>query len=473
MNVLILLPGLISLYFVSRRKVATAFLSVYLPCLLLLPQQYSLRIPHLPPFSAAEFALIPLGFVAIGRFPGFRSLALMDILIVFFVSALGLSEILHEPVRNTGILIAVNSFVSMVMTYAVGRCLIEPRLRLATVRRFVLLVLLNFVPGVWQWRMQQNLYAVVGERLFGAVFQHGTWVQVRNGRGRLDAAFGDAEVAGIVFAMAFCLNGWLVYLRRIGASLRLRSRWAQLEKYHLPELMLLACLWMTESRGPEIALIAGFIILQIPRVKRVRFASLVVAGLLLCGYLEVSSYFNSYAKAPTYMVLKDEKSSVAYRLKMDRIYAPIAEAGGWTGWSVLGVPHVDGLKSIDDQYLLVHLAYGRLGYILFLLIVWENTRVVVTRAWQFKDAQDRAFAFSMLATMMVLWLSILTVFLGAPLPQIAFLLIGWSQSMRPERISDYRRSKITEGRLSSPRSIPLAAGPFDSLEMHRGPSGRV
>jgi len=446
MNVVFLLPGLISLYFVSQRKVATAFLSVYLPCLLLLPQQYDLRIPHLPPFSVAEFALIPLGFVGLFRFIRSGSFALMDVLVFLFVASVGLSEILHEPVRNDGVLATVNAFVSIALAYIAGRELIEPELRLAAVRNIVILVLVSFIPGFYEWRMQQDLYAIVGQKLFGLAFQHGTWVQVRNGHGRFAGAFDDAEIAGIIFAMAFCMNGWLAYLRRTGARVTLGNLVARLEKYHLAGLSLLACIWMTESRGPEIALIAGVCVLQIPRIRRVRFVTVVVAGLLLCGYLEVSSYFQSYATAPAYISLKDEKSSAAYRLKMDHVYAPIAEEGGWTGWSVLGVPHVHGLKSIDDQYLLVHLAYGRLGYILFLLIVGENMRVVVARAWQFKNPQDRAFAFSMLATMAVLWLSVLTVFLGEQLPQIAFLLIGWTQSMKPGMRASSARQRVTGSR---------------------------
>ena len=38
MSVLLLVPGLISLFLVLRGRIETAFLSVYLPCLLLLPE---------------------------------------------------------------------------------------------------------------------------------------------------------------------------------------------------------------------------------------------------------------------------------------------------------------------------------------------------------------------------------------------------------------------------------------------------
>src|SRR5271163_4771066 len=103
MSILLLIPGLISFFLVWRGRIESAFLSVYLPCLLLLPDQYQLRIPHLPPLSTAEFALVPLGAVGLSRLIRSGSFALMDILVVLFTASVSLSEILHAPVINDGI----------------------------------------------------------------------------------------------------------------------------------------------------------------------------------------------------------------------------------------------------------------------------------------------------------------------------------------------------------------------------------
>jgi hypothetical protein len=434
MSVLLLVPGLISLFLVLRGRIETAFLSVYLPCLLLLPQDYSLRIPHLPPFSAAEFALIPLGVVGLSRQTFSRSFALMDILVVLFASSVGLSEILHSAVVNDGILSAVNAFVSIVFAYMAGRQLIEPDLRLATIRRFVILLLVEVGPGLFEWKMGQSLYGMFGQRVLGLPPDTEN-VFLRNGHGRLSVAFGGGEIAGIGFAMIFCLNAWLVYLRRIKARVDLGKTLTTLEKYHVPGMLLLLCVWLTQSRGPLIALVAGYLILQIPRFKNPKLMTFVVAVLLVGGYMEASAYFSSYTNAivtdPT--ALSEQQSSAMYRREMNVAYAPIAEAGGWTGWSVMGIPHIEGMISIDNHYLLVHLSWGRLGYILFLLIAWENIRVLLVRSWQFKAPQDRAFVFSMMAAMAVFWITLLTVFMGGQLPQISFLLMGWIQSMVPAK----------------------------------------
>jgi hypothetical protein len=427
MSVLILVPGFISFYLVWRGRIDTAFLSVYLPCLLVVPYEYSLRIPHLPPFSAAEFALIPLGSIGLMRLIRSGSFAFMDLLVFLYTASIGLSEILHARVLNNGIFTAMTTFVSLALAYTAGRMLIEPDLRLATVRRFVTLVLLNGPTSVWEWRMGTSPYGIFGHRVLG-LNDISEGVQMRDGRGRIGLVFGGGECAGIAFAMTYCLNAWLVYLRRVKARVDLGQRLTKLEKYHVPGFLLLAYTFMTQSRGPEIALGAGFLILQIPRFKKIRLMMVLVGVLLVCGYVATKSYFASYASASE--IVTEQQGSARYRQEMNEQYAPIADAGGLTGYGVPGIPHVPGKMSIDNHYLLVHLAWGSLGYYLFILIAIENVRVLIVRSWGFKAVEDRAFIIGMLAAMAVLWITLMTVFLGSQLPQIAFLLIGWIQSTK-------------------------------------------
>jgi hypothetical protein len=430
MSLLLLVPGFISLFLVLRGRIETAFLSVYLPCLLCLPESYTLRIPHLPPTSASQFALIPLGVLGLVRMIRSGSFVLMDILVVLYTASISLSEILHAPVLNDALFATKDSFVTMVLAYAAGRQLIEPDLRLATVRRFVILVLLDFPLGLYEWRMGQSLYGIFGVRVLG-LSTIGENVQLRNGHGRIALVLGGSEPSGIAFAITLCLNAWLVYLRRVKASVDLGKTLTTLEKYHVPGLLLFLCLWLTQARGPLIAFAAGYLILQIPRFKNTGLMTFVVAVLLVGGYMATVEYFNSYSNTaePT----SEQQGSAMYRREMNQVYPAIAEMGGWTGWTALGFPHVGGMDSIDNQYLLVHLSWGRLGYIFFLLIVWENIRVLLVRSWQLDTLEDRAFIFSMLAAMAVLWFTLLTVFMGAQLPQISFLLIGWIQSTGQSR----------------------------------------
>ena len=106
----------------------------------------------------------------------------------------------------------------------------------------------------------------------------GESMQLRNGHGRIGTVFGGGESAGIAFAMTFCLNAWLVYLRRVKAPVDLGKTLTKLEKYHVPGLLLLLYVWLTQSRGPLIAFAAGCLILQIPRFKNTRLMTFVVGS---------------------------------------------------------------------------------------------------------------------------------------------------------------------------------------------------
>ncbi len=436
MTEFVLVPSLICLFLITRDRVSTALLSVYLPTVFLLPVQYTIRLPHLPELSVSEICVIPLGIVGIIRLIQRRNLKLMDFLVISFLISLSITEVLNEHVTKDGIFIATTGFISMLLPYAVGRTLIEPENRIITVRRIVLLVLLLGVPGMFEWRMGRNLYAPLGE-LFGASLS--PVIQIRGGHGRFSASFTDSEMAGTAIAIAVALNGWLAFLwrKKMWPDPGILFTW--LEKSHLAEILLLAYVFLTQSRGPELALVAGYLILQIPRFEKTKVASAVVAVLLAVGAAAGYQYFNQLTSVADINDVHDEQQgSALYRRRMIELFQPMLEQGGWLGWAYKSFPHAQGLgnldngvQSVDNEFLYVHLGQGRLGFFLFLLIAVESLRTAMVSSWRLEGPEDRAFAFSMLASMAVLWISLATVYMGVQLPQIAFLLIGWGQSIVP------------------------------------------
>jgi O-Antigen ligase len=436
MSELVLVPCLICLLFVLRGRVETAFLSVYLPTALLFPQSFSIRIPHMPELSISELAVIPLGILALIRLAKKGGLVPMDFLVAAFWISLTVTEVLNEQDTKDGLCIAAISFCSMFLTYAVGRSLIEPELRLPTVRRIVLIVLLLGIPGIFEWRMGHNLYAPLG-KIFGVGMSPS--IQLRGGHGRFSAAFTDSEIAGIAVGMTAALNAWLAYLWRTRSWERPGKLFAALEKYHIAGILLLFYVFLTQSRGPELALMVGYLILQIPRFKNTRSATAIIAILIVAGGLAAYQTFSHQMDlAETYGAQSEQQASALYRRRMLELFQPILEQGGLTGWGYKSIPHAAGLgnlgngvQSIDNEFLYVNLAQGTVGYILFLLIAAESVRTLVLRSWRFNALEDRAFAFSLLAAMAILWIALSTVYMGDQLPQVAFLLIGWGQSIVP------------------------------------------
>jgi len=431
MSAMFVLPGLISLYLVIRGRIATAFLSIYLPALLLLPDGYAFRLPHLPPISAAQSALIPIGAVAMYRLLQNGIPTLMDTLVGLFVVSLTASEILRERIMNDGIISATLAFISICFSYAIGRMLIEPGLRLLTVRRFVVLILLLGPIGLYEWRFGQSIYGVIGQRIFHLDIVQAT-IQLRAGRGRMAASFNDAELAGIVIGMTTALNVWLVYLGKWRSNADMGRPIGWLEKYHIPGLLLLLYLYLTQSRGPMLAVGIAYIILQIPRFRNKKTASVVAALLIAVLATAAFRYYSHYASISSPgAIINEQQGSALYRLQMNELYKPIVQQGGWLGWSLLSRPVLPGMFSIDNEYLLVHLAYGHFGYILFILLALETFRRLAVLLWTTKAQEDHAFVVSLIAAMAVFWISIATVYMGEQLPQITFLFLGWCQSIVP------------------------------------------
>jgi hypothetical protein len=356
----------------------------------------------------------------------------MDALVVMFVASFATSEILHEPIVNDGIFAAIDSFVSTLLAYLVGRRLVEPDLRLATVRRIVILFLLTGPIGVWEWRMGANPYGWFGQNFLGLDSVREGAI-IRNGHGRLGGAFNSPEVVGIAMGMAYSLNAWLVFLNKRKMGARLGKILSKLEKFHVPGLFLILLILLTESRGPQMALVAGILILQISRVRYTKLATGVVAVMLVVATVEAQQYFARLTDVSIHSRMSEQVSSAHYRRLMNEVYPPIAEMGGWFGWGITRIPHIEGLKSIDNDFLLVHLIQGKLGYILFLLICAESIRTAIARLWSFRVLEDRVFACSILAALAILWITLYTVFMGEQLPQFAFLLIGWGQSLIPRK----------------------------------------
>jgi hypothetical protein len=397
--IIFLIPFFLSLFYLIKGRFDLAFLNVYLPCLFLLPSYYSIRLPHLPPQSPAEWGLFPLGIallIARGRWPPLRR---MDLWVVLFMVSLGASELLRENSLKDGLAVFANTFLQMFFAYLVGRCVIEPDLRIPT----------------------------AANRIFH--FQFGSFVQIREGHARVQACFGHAILAGIMFFIVFLLNASLgdIYKRD---KFRLGPLFSSLERYHVPAVLLLLFLLLTRSRGPMIGAAVGYSILQIPKFRNIKIGAALVALLLVMAGVFANSYFNKYTSVTDASNSNEEQSSAAYRRELLVSYKPIIETGGWLGWGILSFPKVPGQPSIDNYYLLVQLSQGKAGLYLFLLIAAESLFGAARSAFTFRARESRYFAFVCIGALAGLFFSLYTVYLGDQVVQVCFLLIGWSQSLQ-------------------------------------------
>jgi hypothetical protein len=356
----------------------------------------------------------------------------LDLWVVLFMVSIGLSEVLREYNPKDGIVLWMEDFIEMFLAYIVGRQIIEPELRMETVKRIIFLVLC-LTPGVlFEYRFGQNLYVKFGPSIFG-LYNIGWVVQLRAGRARIAASFGHAILAGMLFVVFIALNYYLVQIYKLDKR-RLGPLMSWLQKYRIPLLWLPVMLYMTGSRMPMACGVMCFLLVQIPSFQSLKKGAIVILLVLGIGGGTAYTAFQMYTNVKEGQQADEAKNSAIYRKDLLVNYAPIVEAGGWLGWGVESFPRVPGQSSIDNDYLILGLAQGKLGKYSFLLLAFESVFTLVMCARRFRSRESLYLVFSLMGALIGIFVALGTVALFEQVIQVLFLLLGWSQSIQDTQV---------------------------------------
>ena len=126
MGIIAALPGLFAAIVALRRSPAAAFLKIYIPVLLLLPEYYRWVVPLLPDPTFSQAAILPIVVVFLWREGRAWKFSAMDFLILSFAFFVGYSEY-----ANAGYKEAQNLMFDMIgwvlFPYIAAKGLIEPK----------------------------------------------------------------------------------------------------------------------------------------------------------------------------------------------------------------------------------------------------------------------------------------------------------------------------------------------------------
>jgi hypothetical protein len=423
-----MIPLFLSLYYVVIGKVDKAFLNVYLPCLILVPHYFTFVIPHLPHWSASEGALMPIALSLVARPASRWRLHRMDVWVFLFIVSAGVSEITRENNWTNGLFVWLTEFVQMFLVYVVARQVIEPGMRAVVAKRIVFLmvcmapfILMEYVTG-------RNPWLSLSDHLFG-VRNSGWFEQMRGGHARVAASYGQAILAGMVFMGGFALNYFLVQIYKVDKA-RLGKWMSMLQKYRLPFLLLPLFLYLTGSRGPLVCIVLCFLVMQIPRFKNIKTGVAVVVLVLAVGGSVLYNFYQRYTSVQEGQVADEQQSSAMYRRELLANYAPILEAGGWLGYGALSHPQAAGQGSIDNYYMLVQLAQGKLGVYLFEIVAFDSIFSLGQLMFKFKTRETLFLGFCLMGALAALFVTLRTVYMGEQVPEMLFLMLGWSQSLQ-------------------------------------------
>jgi len=457
MALIILIPALACWIALARGGTRKALLDVYLPCVLLLPGYYILRLPHTPPLAFSDTAIIPLGIaILLTQMRNWR-FHWMDLWVLLYAADAGLSEglstqlasgewvnmfsadltVSHSLSTNLadGVIQFFARILSMILPYMAGKLLIEQAgdeghaMRQKFVQRMVTLLAIVAGISVIDFVQGGSIWQRVGSHLFPDQYV-GWGPQMRWGFGRIAGPYGHAILAGMVFlmGMAYCL--WLLRAAPQWATRRLFKGFP-LELRGLVLIAIVAGLLMTQSRGPWIGMVLSLIFALLMRALSVARATAVF--LIFLSIFSVAAYFygKNYTEGDILQAGSEEKQSAMYRRQLLTNYLPVVLDRKAFGWGITTYPKVSGQQSIDNQYLLLAVTQGFTGVALFLAIAGA---CAIRLLWLLSlptRPDDRALIFAHLAVLIGLLVTLATVYMGEQVVMLYFLFIGWVQGMKP------------------------------------------
>lgn len=443
MNLIILIPALACWAVLARGSAQKALINVWLPVVLLLPQYFSLRIPHLPPLTFADAAILPLGAALLmTEMPRWRW-SWTDLWVVLFAASAALSEGLNTVAASGGLQLFAE-ITTIVLPYMAGKLLIEQEGRQGgveeqpgrkmLVRRMVVLLALVAVISVYDFFTARNSWQIACRPFFPpeqwAEVASNWPMQVRWGFGRIAGPFAHAILAGMIFLMGLIYCLWLRRFdpqwgsRRVVEGLPITGRGLALAA-------IVAGLLMTQSRGPWIGVGLALVFALLVRVLSWGKAAMVFAVLVAVFSVVAYNYGSKYTEKEFSQASDEEQRDAIYRRDLLKNYTPLVMQHKAFGWGISAHPDVNGQKSIDNDYLMLAVTQGFTGLGLFLAIVAGTVVRLLRMASRPLRPEDRGLVFAHLAMLTGLLTTITTAYLGEQALILFFLMAGWVQGMNP------------------------------------------
>lgn len=425
MGFIIAIPGLIALLHARSRGIAAAFLNVYLPMLLLMPDYFRWVLPALPDPTFGEAAVMPIFGLFILKAKWRFSFT--DLLIFGYFASMTYSEFINAGFADAQNL-AFDMLGTVVFPYMLAKGLIEPQnLGIRFARRFVILLFWISVISLYEFKFGVTPWKILMSRFFPG--QGDGWVTTfRYGVARVAGPYGHAILAGLILILGYRLQRWLEW-QGAWEPRSTHFPWFPMNKAKAITIGLLAGIIMTMVRGPWLGGLVGAVFPIIGRAKNRRAALLAfLAGAVLVGLPLAVSLYN-YASVGRANAKSTSQETAAYRKELlDKYIAIVQEKMIW-GWGTSGWPKVGGMPSIDNYYLLLALMHGVVSMAFLLLILLSMIVRLTVRGMTTPSPALRgaSLAFTLAGVQVAILVTIATVFMGGQVVAIMALVTGWGE----------------------------------------------
>jgi len=427
LSIITVLPGLLAAWVGFKRSPLTAFLLVYLPAMLLLPEYYRWNAPGLPDPTFGQAAAVGtfIAFVWRGA-PGY-SFSFTDLLVAGFAVSASLSEYLASGYKDAQNLM-FNMLAWVVIPYVLAKSLVQPfGMQVRFAKTIVVLLAAVAAVSLYEFQFAATPWRLLLDRFFP--YQGLGWITTfRWGFARVAGPYGHAILAGILMVVAFRIQRWLECSQSWEPKPRY-AKWLPIPQARLITLVLAAGVLMTLVRGPWIGAVLAALVVLVGRSQYRMLAFSGAAALLLLTGIPAVFWFIDYVSVGRAGALTVSQETAAYRWELLSAYGDIAAAKLWLGWGLNDWPKVAGMPSIDNYFLLVYLMHGLLGlgFIVAILLSMPLRLLVRGMTEPLAKPAGSSLAFTLASLYAAFIVSLATVYLGLQAVPVLFLVTGWAE----------------------------------------------
>jgi hypothetical protein len=422
------IPGILALIVCMRSGPQRALVRVYLPTLLLLPTYFHWTFTLHLGFS--ETAIIPIAAVFIARSWNNWRWSLTDFLVLGLVAIMIVSQYVNSGYSMAQNL-AIHGICNVILPYVLAKGMLhDEQLRVDFVKTVVILLAFIAITSIYEFRMTPDPYKILPAFFFPGQFD--AFAQRRYNLTRIAGPFPHAILCGMMLAGAYWFARWLEWT----GSWPGKVPFLPISKVKFCQLAIFGGCLMTISRGPWLGAIVAIVVVWLC-MSRDKRALAINAFVLALAAVPIFWAASSYVSVTRDQSASETQETAAYRHELIQKYIVIAEERPIWGWGFTddpgggqAFPILDGMKSIDNHYLLLALEHGEFALALMVaILIWTPLRLLIYAERRAYGDPDGLLAFVLLGVYITFAVSIATVWLGGQTQPMLFLVAGWSEGL--------------------------------------------
>ncbi len=423
------LPGIWAYYIAQNQSVQKAFIWVYIPTLLLLPDYYRAMTPGLPDPTFNQSASVALfGVFMMKGSPGYR-FSYTDLVVGFYAFSVSYSEFLASGYSDAQNLMFFE-LTSVLFPYIFAKSLIEQfNLRYDFAKSVVLCLSIVFLLNLFENKFGYNLWQAYLGMFFPG--QGEGWITTfRFGLARAAGPYGHCLVDGVIMAVGYRLQRWLQWSEAWPEKIKQLNWVPFFTPAQLFTLMILGGVFSTLGKGQWLAGIIAAGVVIIGRSKKRAAAMTAVLSVMVGVGIPLLIAFLNYASVGRENAADDNQETAAYRYELVTEYMDEASERLWFGWGLMQWPEIHGFESIDNHFLLTYLNHGVIAVTLLLGIIFGmmGRLIIHGMARPMPEPRGSSFAFTLAAIFLMYLIAVATVAMMYQSCTLFFIITGLSDA---------------------------------------------